>query len=166
MPDILEIPLRAAAVITTILLLYRLHGLRSFSKMSGFDFAITVSIGSVLAGAVTTPKTHLHIFLIALASLFLVQFIIARLRVAFDSVQQTIDNAPLLVMEDGRALPDNLKKAGMTSSDLRAKLREANAYNLDHVRAVIMETTGDVSVLHGPKDGPDISDDILSDVQR
>tara|TARA_R110000787_G_scaffold32083_13_gene84832 strand:+ start:1004 stop:1504 length:501 start_codon:yes stop_codon:yes gene_type:complete len=165
-PDILDIPLRAAAVITAIILLYRLQGLRSFSKMSGFDFAITVSIGSVLAGAVTTPKTHLYIFLLALASLFAVQIIIARLRVASVTVQNGIDNAPLLVMENGRALPDNLRKAGMTSSDLRAKLREANAYNLDQVRAVIMETTGDVSVLHGPKDGPDISDEILSDVQR
>lgn len=166
MPDILEIPVRAAVVIITIVLLCRLQGLRSFSKMSGFDFAITVSIGSVLAGAVTTPKTQLHIFIVALASLFAVQFIITRLRVASQGVQNTVDNAPLLVMEDGHALPRNLRKAGMSESDLWAKLREANAYDLANVRAVVMETTGDVSVLHGPKDGPDISKEVLRDVQR
>ncbi len=166
MPILIEIAFRAALAIATILILTRIHGLRSFSKMSGFDFAITVSIGSVLAGAVTTLNTSVWTFAGAIAALFLIQICISQARIRSAAIQQTVDNAPLLLMENGEMLPDNMNSAGVTESDLWAKLREANAYNFAHVRAVVMETTGDVSVLHGSPDGPNISPEILQGVRR
>ncbi|WP_217271986.1 hypothetical protein [Sphingopyxis sp. BSNA05] len=51
------IALSAAAMYVTVILLTRLAGVRSFSKMSGFDFAVTVAIGSVL-GSVILSKTR------------------------------------------------------------------------------------------------------------
>ena len=51
-------------------------------------------------------------------------------------------------MAGSEILHDNLRKSNMTESDLMGKLREANAFDLDQVLAVIFETTGDVSVLH------------------
>lgn len=53
-------------------------------------------------------------------------------------------------------LYDNLHKAQMTEDDLRAKLREANIIDPAQIRAVVMETTGDVSVLHADPQGPDL----------
>ena len=46
-------------------------------------------------------------------------------------------------------LHDNLETTKVTASDVRAKLREANVTDWSQVRAVVLETTGDVSVLHG-----------------
>lgn len=46
-------------------------------------------------------------------------------------------------------LHDNMRKARVTESDLWSKLREANVLNLNQVRAVVFEATGDISVLHG-----------------
>ena len=99
--DIIQIALRAALTIATIIALTRVHGLRSFSKMSGFDFAITVSIGSVLAGAVTTLSTPMWHFIVALVALFAVQMVTARLRARSNAVEDSLDNDPLLVMENG-----------------------------------------------------------------
>ena len=78
MSDIIEITIRAALTLATIIALTRLQGLSSFSKMSGFDFAVTVSIGLVLAGAVITLDTELEVYVAALASLFAVQWIVAQ----------------------------------------------------------------------------------------
>ncbi len=164
--DALDILTRAILAIGTIIALTRIHGLRSFSKMSGFDFAITVSIGSVLAGAVTTSGTSIWVYIMALFALFAVQIVISQSRVRLKSLRAAVDNPPLLIMEDGEMILENMTRAGITESDLWAKLREANAYNLDHVRAVVMESTGDVSVLHGPKDGPAISDQVMQGVRR
>lgn len=166
MAEFLYILWRAALVVAVIVILARLHGLRSFSKMSGFDFAITVLIGSVLAGAVTTLKTDAHIYVFALIALFIVQIAISKLRVWFKPIRNLTDNTPLLLMENGKMRPENMHKAGVSVDDLHAKLREANAYNLDLVRAVVMETTGDISVLHGPKDGPEVSAEVMQDVRR
>ncbi len=166
MSDLVEIILRTALTLATIIALTRFQGLRSFSKMSGFDFAVTVSIGSVLAGAVTTLDTGLEIYVAALASLFAIQWTIAQFRARERKVESTLDNTPLLIMDGPTILEENLTKAGMTRADLFAKLRKANAFDLDTVHAVIVENTGDVSVLHGPADGPKPDEAILEGLRR
>lgn len=149
MIDLIEIFGRVAITLALIILLTRLAGLRSFSKMSGFDFAVTVAMGSVLAAVATTPDAPVTDGLFALLALFAVQMTIARARSWFAPVQAAIDNAPLLIMDKTDILHDNLRSAGMTVDDLHGKLREANAFDLDQVHAVVFEATGDVSVLHG-----------------
>ena len=55
-------------------------------------------------------------------------------------------------MKNGEILEDNLKKCKVTISDLKAKLREANVIQISEVKAVVFESTGDISVLHGSED--------------
>jgi uncharacterized membrane protein YcaP (DUF421 family) len=62
-------------------------------------------------------------------------------------------------------LRDNLRAAQMTEGDLYAKLREANVTQLEQVRAVVMESTGDVSVLHADEGDPDLDADLLHGVR-
>ncbi|MEW9918550.1 YetF domain-containing protein [Marimonas sp. MJW-29] len=69
-------------------------------------------------------------------------------------------------MEKGKPIAENLAKGGMTLDDLWAKLREANAFDIKQVHAVVLESTGDVSVLHGPQDGPTPSRQVLDGVRR
>jgi len=45
-------------------------------------------------------------------------------------------------------------------------LNKANLHNPEKARDLIMETTGDVSILHRLKDGPDNWDKVWSAVQR
>jgi uncharacterized membrane protein YcaP (DUF421 family) len=66
-------------------------------------------------------------------------------------------------MENGRILDDNLAKGQITRGDLFSKLREANALKLSMVRAVVLEETGEVSVLHG---SDEIDDVLLEGVRR
>ena len=68
-------------------------------------------------------------------------------------------------MEEGKISHENLKKARVTESDLRGKLREANVIQLSEVRAVIFETTGDVSVLHSNPDKK-LEEWLIKDVNR
>lgn len=145
----LMVVLTALGMYAGLVLLTRLSGLRSFSKMSGFDFAVTVSIGSILAGAVLTENPPLLQALVALATLYALQIGVAALRARSHAVADAVDNEPLLLMAGAEVLHDNLRRANVTEGDLRAKLREANVLSLDHVHAVVFETTGDVSVLHG-----------------
>jgi len=63
--------------------------------------------------------------------------------------QKLTDNKPLMLYYEGQLFEDNLTIARVTRADMRAKLREANAISEGCVRAVVMEATGDVSVLHG-----------------
>jgi uncharacterized membrane protein YcaP (DUF421 family) len=128
----------------------RIVGLRSLSKMSAFDFAMTVAVGSLMA-TVAVTETSLLAGLVGLSLLYATQFAIAQLRRS-GRFSRIVDNQPTLLMVDGEVLQEALDGVQMTRDDLRAKLREANVLRYDQVRAVVMETTGDVSVLHGSED--------------
>lgn len=151
----------AVAIVATTITYTRIVGLRTFSKMSSFDFAITVAIGSLMA-SVTLQGSSLLAGIVALATLIGVQVVIAAVRQR-TGFQRVVDNQPLLLMVDGEYLHDNLRRARVTQDDVRAKLREANVLGYDQVRAVVLETTGDVSVLHGDR-VPD--PDLLQGVRR
>jgi uncharacterized membrane protein YcaP (DUF421 family) len=86
----------------------------------------------------------------AAAGLFAVQALIALARRHLPLFEAAVDNRPLLLMEGGRVLDANLRAARMTREDLLSKLRLANVADPAEVRAVVFETTADVSVLTGP----------------
>lgn len=133
-----------------VVLLVRINGLRSFSKMTNFDFVMTVAVGSLLASASqTTNWTAFIQAMIAMAALFIVQSVTAKLRRKSDKIEAIMQNTPIILMRNGEVIDGALEETRVARSDLLAKLREANVLNLNEVRAVVLETTGDISVLHG-----------------
>ena len=106
----------------------------------------------MLAGTVIAENPPLLQALAALVVLYALQIGLAFLRQRSDAIQHAVDNEPLLLMAGREVLHDNLRTAKVTESDIRAKLREANVLSLDRVHAVVLESTGDVSVLHGDPD--------------
>lgn len=163
-PSLVVICINAIGIYVAVILFTRIAGKRSFSKMSSFDFAMTVAIGSILASTVLSSSVSLLQGIVGLAAVYALQISAAILR-RFKFFSNLIDNEPLLLMDGSTILQHNLKKARVTNDDLRAKLREANVINLSQVRAVVFETTGDISVLHAG-DAKILEDWLLKDVQH
>jgi len=155
----------ATGIYLGLIVMTRLMGLRSFSKLSSFDFAITVAIGSVVATVVLSKDLGLLHGLAGLGALYLLQFLFAELRMRFGPVARLIDNTPLMIMVGEQVIEDNLRRARMTRDDLYAKLREANVTESRQVLAVIVESTGDVSVLHADGGGELRDQSILTGVE-
>jgi uncharacterized membrane protein YcaP (DUF421 family) len=155
----------ALGIYVALVLYTRIAGLRSFSKMSSFDFALTVAFGSVIAGTILSSDPPLLRSAVALGSLYALQFLVSRLRVGAPAVSRIVDNRPLLLMAGPEVLDDNLRRARVTREDLLAKLREANVTRWEQVRAVVMETSGDISVLHCDPDGPPLQRGLLKGVR-
>ena len=133
-----------------VVLLVRILGLRSFSKMTNFDFVMTIATGSLLAGAAqATDWAGFGQPIAAMAALFAVQWSVARMRKSYDSFEQAVQNDAVLLMKDGKFCRKAMNEERVAESDLVAKLREANVLEMSKVRAVVLETTGDVSVMHG-----------------
>ena len=155
----------SAVLIYALIIFYnRIFGLRSFSKMSSFDFAMTVAVGTMLSSTIINKSPSVVQGGVALLSLYFLQSLIAILRQKFGWFNQAVDTQPLLLMNGTEILHENLKKAQLTVADLHSKLREANVLNYSQVKAVVFETTGDVSVLHADDDVV-LDPDILEGVQ-
>jgi uncharacterized membrane protein YcaP (DUF421 family) len=83
--------------------------------------------------------------------LFAVQWASALARKSSKTADRILQNQPVLLMRDGRIIGEALTQTRISRDNLYAKLREANVLDPAQVRAVVLETTGDVSVLHGEK---------------
>ena len=150
----LDLVLRGVALSTIgvvwVIVVVRIVGLRAFSKVTAFDFVVTVATGSLLAGASqATSWIGFSQAAIAIMSLLSVQYVVARVRRASETVENVIQNSPILLMRNGTILHDALAATRVAEDDLVAKLREANVLDFSEVEAVVLETTGDISVLHG-----------------
>lgn len=146
-----------------VIAVIRMIGLRTLSKMTNFDFVVTIASGSLLAGAVqATAWTGFAQALLAMAALFVIQFLLAKLRRTSDRFEDAIQNGPIFLMYDGEFIEEALEVSRVAKSDLLAKLREANALEMGKVRAVVLETTGDVSVLHGDR----LDDRVVAGIER
>ncbi|WP_424493516.1 DUF421 domain-containing protein [Salinimicrobium sp. GXAS 041] len=159
---LLAVFLSAVAIYCAVILFTRIAGKRSFSKMSSFDFAMTIAIGSIIGSTLLLASVKLMTGIVGLASVYLLQQLVAYFR-RFPLFQDLVENKPYLLMKGSEVLEENLKKSRVTRGDLRAKLREANVTNLSQVKAVVFETTGDISVLHGQED-QEVEEWLLKDV--
>ncbi len=165
MTAMLAMFITAVGIYLATILFTRIFGKRSFSKMSSFDFAMTVAIGSLIATTVLSKTVTLSEGVFALLVLYALQLGLALIR-RYKAVQKLVDNTPLLLMDGSDILYDNLRKARVSEGDLRSKLREANVLSLDQVRAVVFETTGDIAVLHTDDRSKEIEAWLLEDVDR
>ena len=135
-------------IFVTIIIITRIFGLRTFAKMSSFDFASTVAIGSVLASIILNTDYSIFKGGIALATIIGFQTLFAFLVRKSEAFRRLFTNTPQIIMWEGKILHKRLKACNVSEADLIAKLREANVHDFDEVKAVIFESTGDVSVLH------------------
>ncbi|WAC02815.1 DUF421 domain-containing protein [Lacinutrix neustonica] len=161
----LSIILTATGIYIATIICTRIAGKRSFSKMSSFDFSMTVAIGSIIATTIVSKSVSLQDGVIGLVITYSLQLGMAYLR-RYQIIRNTVDNAPLLLMDGQDILYQNLKKVRVTEDDLRSKLREANVLKLSQVRAVVMEATGDIAVLHTKDENVKVEDFLLKHVKR
>ena len=151
--------LSSVAIYAAVIVTVRLNGLRSFSKMSSFDFAVTVATGSLIA-TVAATTTSLANGVVALAAIMGSQRLVAaaRRRTGFERL---VDNTPILLMAGDRMIEEHMMQARITPDDIRAHVRAANVLDWSDVRAVVLETTGDVSVMHGGELDPSILEGVI-----
>lgn len=163
--SIIAICITAVVIYLAVIIFTRLAGKRSFSKMSSFDFAMTVAIGSILASTILSKSVSLVQGIVGLAMVYVLQIGIAILRRS-SHIEKLVDNKPMLLMQGSTVIHENLKRARVTESDLRSKLREANVLELSQVRAVVFEATGDISVLHSKDESVELEDWLMEGVSK
>ena len=155
--QVLGISLSSIGFYIGLMLFTRFMGLRSFSKLSSHDFAMTVAIGSILASTIISDTPSLLQGLFAVAVLFLIQGVISVLRRKVKPLKSLIDNQAIILMAHGEYLWDNLKEANLSTSDVQEVLRKNGIKSKTEIFAVIMETTGDMSVIKNDDVTPDLT---------
>lgn len=130
-----------------LVVLLRSFGKRSLSKMNAFDFIVTIALGSTLATVSLTKNVALADGMLAFFLLLLLQYGITWLSVRVKAVKELVTSTPALLYYKGQVLGQVMKKERITLEELHAKVHENSYSSLSQVEAVVLETTGDLTVL-------------------
>lgn len=130
-----------------LVIILRISGKRTLSKMNAFDFIITIALGSTLATILLSKDTALAEGVLALALLIFFQYTITWLSVRSEKFQEFIKSTPALLLFKGKYLSAALKKERITKEEIDAKLRLKGIEDIREVDAVVLETDGTLSVI-------------------
>jgi uncharacterized membrane protein YcaP (DUF421 family) len=151
----------AAIGYLALLVLLRIAGKRALATMNIFDFILSVAIGETLADAILTPDLDLASGITAAAVLVGLQLAIARLTTRSQRLEELVNGSPVLLFHHGEFLRGVMRRERITEEEVRAAVREEGVARLEDVGAVVLETDGGFSVLHGGSPGhPSSLDDV------
>ena len=130
-----------------LILILRLSGKRTLSKMNAFDLVVTVALGSTLATISLSKDTALLQGLLVLVTLILLQYVVAWLSVRSERFQHMVKATPRLLFHQGDFLESALQSERVTREEIFAAIRAQGVADLRQVTAVVLETDGTFSVL-------------------
>ena len=135
----------APAAYVALVLILRLSGKRTLSKLNAFDFIVTIAIGSTLATVVTTRSLSLVEGIVALGLLVGLQFLVTATSVRWKGFHRAVTAEPTLLLRDGEPLLAVMKRERITEDELEAAVRKAGGRGLNEAEAVILETDGSLT---------------------
>jgi len=131
----------------SLVVLLRVTGKRTLSKMNAFDLIVTVALGSTLATVLLSKDVALVDGIVAFALLIGLQFLITWLSVHSPTFSRLVKATPTLLLYRGEVLHDALRRTRVVESEVLAAVRESGYLALEQVEAVVLETDGTFSVI-------------------
>ena len=139
---------------TALVVLLRVSGKRTLSKMNAFDLVVTVALGSTLATVLLSADVALAAGVTAFVTLIGMQFVIAWLSVRSRTISRLVKAEPRLLVYRGQILAEALHAERVVPAEVQAVLREQGYARLDAVEAVVLETDGSFTVVGSPEHQP------------
>lgn len=146
-----------------LVMLLRVSGKRTLSKMNAFDFVVTVALGSTLATVLLSETVALAEGVTAFVLLIGLQFAITRLSVRSATVRRLSKSEPTLLFHDGRFLEGAMRRERVVRGEVLAAVREQGKGSLDEVAAVVLETDGTFSVVSSQGGGRSSLEDVYGE---
>jgi uncharacterized membrane protein YcaP (DUF421 family) len=141
-----------AAAYVTLVLILRVSGKRTLSKLNAFDLVVTVALGSTLATIVLSADVSWSEGAVALLLLALLQLVVSWSTSHIAGARAFVTAEPTLLVRDGTMLTDRMRGRRVTEDEIRQAARSSGVGGLDQVAAVVLESDGSLSVItHGQR---------------
>jgi len=148
--DFSAIVLRTVFVYFVVLLVVRLMGKRQIGQLSPFDLVVAIIVAEIAAMPMQSQSFPIWHAVIPLAVLVLLEVGLSFAALHSRKLRCLLDGKPQVVIEGGKILKNEMRKARYNLDDLMAQLREKGYPSPDDVDVAVIETSGKLSVIPKP----------------
>lgn len=131
----------------SLVLLLRISGNRTLSKLNAFDFVVTIALGSTFGSLILNKSVALAEGIVAFAVLVSLQYIMTWISVRSDTVKKLIKNEPALLYYNGEYLKDAMDRSRVVKGEIEQSVRNQGHNSLENIEAVVLETDGSFSII-------------------
>ncbi len=126
----------------------KLLGNKQISELSLFDYINGITIGSIAAEmAVTNTLKDMTQAIIAMVLYGMTGILLSYMTIKSIKARRFLSGTALILMENGKIYPDNLKTAKLDTDDLLTRARNDGYFDLSQIAYAILETNGKISFL-------------------
>jgi uncharacterized membrane protein YcaP (DUF421 family) len=132
----------------------RLMGKRQIGQMEPTEFVVTMLVANLAAIPMQDGGIPLLSGLVPILTVLGVGMILSVLSMRFVLLRRWLCGKPVILIENGKILQDNLRRTSITMDELTGHLREKDVLSIEQVQFAILETDGNFSVFPFPQFKP------------
>ena len=143
----MDIVLRTILVFFVMLMLTRVIGRRELSSLQPFDLILLIVLGDAVQQGLTQDDYSLTGAFLVIFTFALLQVLVSWLGFRFPRTRPVLEGDPLIVVQDGELVENNLKRERLTREEVAEAARQQGIAHLSQVRWAVLETTGAISFI-------------------
>ena len=137
-----------------LVLVVRLMGKRQVGQMEPSEFVVTMLIANLAAVPLEDWDIPVWGGLVPMGIVFVCERLISTLCLKSIRARRILCGKPVILIENGRLLQENLRRTRVNLDELSGHLREQGVLAMETVQFAILETNGSITVFPFPEYTP------------
>ncbi len=146
MEEVLQTIVRTTISYILLLAITYLFGKRMITHLNHHSFAVSITIGSVIANIGFDTKLKFLPMLASFLTLALIFYITSQISFKKENFRKYLAGKPLVIIEKGKINPLHMSNAKYTIEDLQQQLREQGTFKIEEIETAILEVSGKLSI--------------------
>jgi uncharacterized membrane protein YcaP (DUF421 family) len=144
----MESVIRGVIVYVFLLIVFRLAGKRTLAQASNFELVLLLIISETTQQAMVDNDHSLTNGFLLILTLMGCTVGLSLLKERFSRLERWLDDAPLVVVEDGHLHKDRMLKERVDEEDILSAAREHQGLEkMDDIKYAILERDGHITVI-------------------
>ena len=146
--------LRTVVFYVLLIAVIRLMGKRQVGQMEPSEFVVTMLVANLASIPLEETDLPMAAGLVPILTVLGMELAFSALSLRSIFFRKLLCGKPVILIENGTILQENLRKTRVTLDELTGHLREKDVLDLSSVQYAILETNGNLSVFPYPKEKP------------
>jgi len=143
----MDIVLRAAFAYAFITFLLRIVGRRELSSMGPSDLILLVVMGDLIQNGVTQSDYSVTGVVLATSTIGICAMLTSLLVFKSKRASRIIQGRPIIIVQDGRPIQDNMRSERLTLDDVMEEARGQQIERIDEVKWAVLEASGQITFI-------------------
>lgn len=146
--------IRTIILYLVLIAVIRLLGKRQIGQMEASEFVVTMLVANLASIPMQDGGIPLFSGLVPILTVLGLELVLSSLALRSIRLRKLLCGQPVILIENGRMIQENLRRTRVTLDELMGHLREKDVLDLRSVQYAILETNGNLSVFPYPKEMP------------